>query len=303
MTSRPFALRAESGLAPVLAIGSMMSIQLAAALSKPLLAEIGATTTTTVRLAAGAAFLLAITRPRLLKQKAGAVTSALLLGIALAGMTVCFFEAVHRIPLGLASTVAFTGPLAVATLGSHRLVDFGFAALAAAGLILLLLPYSAGWAVDPAGLAFAAGAACCWALYIILTKRVGAVFDGLQGLAISLLVAAAAALPLGLYQLQSWPHLWQVGSAAALALLAPILPCALEMIALRRMGTRPFGILMSLEPAIGVAIGYMLLRQQPNPAQILGVLCVVVASAGSVFMAGRPTAPVAGRARSLAGQP
>jgi inner membrane transporter RhtA len=211
-----------------------------------------------------------------------------MLGVALAGMTVCFFEAVRRVPLGLATTVAFLGPLAVATLGSRRLVDLGMAALAAFGITLLVRPYAAGWLVDPVGLAFAVSAALCWAGYILLTKRVGAAFPGLQGLAISLAVAALSVTPLGLAGFSAWPQPSQVAAAAGLAILAPVLPCGLEMIALRRMSARPFGILMSLEPAIGVAIGYLLLHQQPNDAQLLGVLCVIAASAGAVMATARP---------------
>ena len=189
--------------------------------------------------------------------------------------------------------------MAVATLGSRRLIDLGLAALAALGVTLLVRPYAVGWLVDPVGLAFAGSAALCWAGYILLTKRVGAAFPGLQGLTISLAVAALAVTPLGLAGISAWPQPSQV-AAVGLAILAPILPCGLEMIALRRMSARPFGILMSLEPAIGVAIGYILLHQQPNDAQLLGVLCVIAASAGAVMATARPRSVGRGPARRAA---
>jgi inner membrane transporter RhtA len=272
----------EISFAPSLAVGSMISIQLAAALSRPLLMEMGASATTMIRLAAAAIVLLALTRPKPQHLTIGALVGALLLGISLAGMTVCFFEAVKRIPLGLVTTIAFVGPLAVATLGSRRPIEFACAALAAVGVVLLVMPYTTGWVADAAGVILAMAAAGCWAAYIVFTKRVGATFKGLQGLAISFLVAAIVVVPIGVHQFQGWPPFLNLGAAAALALLAPLLPCCLEMMALRRMGARPFGILMSLEPAIGLAIGFILLRQEPNLPQLLGVACVVCASAGIV---------------------
>jgi inner membrane transporter RhtA len=205
-------------------------------------------------------------------------------------MTVCFFEAVRRLPLGLTTTIAFLGPLGVATLGSRRATDLGWALLAAVGVVLLVRPQASGWLVDTAGLALALVAAGCWAGYILLAKRVGAMFEGLQGLSVSLVVAAAVVTPLGMAQLHGWPRPSQLMATAGLAILAPVLPCGLEMTALRRMKARTFGVLMSLEPAIGVTIGYLALRQQPSTAQLLGVLCVVVASAGVVAVADRPRA-------------
>lgn len=272
----------EISFAPSLAVGSMISIQLAAALSRPLLMEMGASATTMIRLAAAAIVLLALTRPKPQHLTKGALVGALLLGVSLAGMTVCFFEAVKRLPLGLVTTIAFVGPLAVATLGSRRPIELACAALAAIGVTLLVMPYATGWVADAAGLILATAAAGCWAAYIVFTKRVGAAFKGLQGLAISFLVAAIVVVPIGVHQFHGWPPLLNLGAAAALALLAPLLPCCLEMMALRRMGARPFGILMSLEPAIGLAIGFILLRQEPNLPQLLGVACVVCASAGIV---------------------
>jgi inner membrane transporter RhtA len=197
-------------------------------------------------------------------------------------MTVCFFEAVKRIPLGLVSTIAFVGPLGVAALGSRRPIELLCTTLAAVGVALLVMPYPTGWVADAGGLGLAMAAAGCWASYIVFTKRVGAAFKEVQGLAISFLVATIVVVPIGIHQLQEWPPLSNLAAAAGLALLAPLLPCSLEMMALQRMGARPFGILMSLEPAIGLAIGFTLLRQEPNLPQLMGVACVVCASAGIV---------------------
>ncbi|MEJ1934333.1 EamA family transporter, partial [Nostoc sp. NIES-2111] len=288
--STTLSARSDPGLGPLLALGAMTSYQLCGALSMPLLAEIGAGATSSIRLATAALLLAVITRPRLGSLPKGGLGPALLLGGALAGMTLCFFAAVARIPLGLVATIAFAGPLAVSTLCSRRPWHLACALLAATGVVLLVRPDEQGWVADLPGLLLAGGAAFFWGLYIVFTKQVGAAFSGLQGLSISLLVAAVIIAPVGLVEIRQWPSPLQVAGAASLGLLSPLMTCGLEMIALRRMGARPFGILMSIEPAIGVAIGHSLLGQQPSLAQMTGVTCVIVASAGAVLLGDRESA-------------
>jgi inner membrane transporter RhtA len=204
--------------------------------------------------------------------------------MAMAGMTLCFFAAIQRIPLGLAVAIDFLGPLAVATFGVRRLRALVWPVLAVAG-VLMLAHDRAGWVGDPVGLLLALGAALGWGSYIVLMKKIGAVFAGLEGLSVSLLAAAAVATPFGLVEGGAHVTLAQIGATAGLALLVPLLPYALEMIALRHMRASSFGILMSVEPAIGALAGFVVLRQPMTALQLVGTLLVVSASLG-VMMTG-----------------
>lgn len=276
------------GLAPAvgLAISAMVSIQLAAALSRPLVAEVGAPAVTWLRMAVAATILLALTRPILRGLTPQAMRAALLLGLALGFMSACFFAAVARLPLGLVATISFVGPLAVATLGKSGKRPLGLAALAAAGVVLSIAPLqgagSPAWHVDPTGLILAFLSALGWAAYILLSRRVGTVFSGLDGLAISFFTAALVLTPFGMANLHALPPLWVILGIAGTALLAPLLTCGLEMVALRRLGTRCFGIMMSLEPAIAATLGLILLHEMPSPVQALGMALVILASIGAV---------------------
>ena len=202
-------------------------------------------------------------------------------------MTLCFFAAIDRIPLGLAVAIEFLGPLAVATWslgGGWRLVW----PLAAFVGVVLLSHDGEGWIGDPAGVLFACGAGIGWGTYIVLMKKTGAMFRGLEGLSMSLLVAAAVAAPFGLPRAQEALNPEGLGMMLGLAVLVPLLPYALEMIALRRMPMSAFGILMSLEPALGALAGFLVLGQPMTPFQILGTGLVVAASAGATASATGP---------------
>jgi inner membrane transporter RhtA len=267
------------GIRPeLMAIGSMLSVQLGAALAVPVMAVIGPAMTTALRLLWAGILLAIIVRPRF-----GAITvrqwlTASLLGLVMAGLTLSYFVAISRIPMGPATAIEFLGPLAVALLGTRRFQHLILAALAASGVMLLTREES-HWSVDLVGVGFAAAAACGWAAYILLMKRVGTSFPGLHGLSIAVLVAAVAAAPVSFVvretSLTFTPLLYTIG----LALLSPLLPYALEMMALRRMSTRGFGIFMSMEPAISAILGYAILSQHLTLRQICGITCVVVASA------------------------
>lgn len=266
--------------APLWVIGAMMSVQLGAALSVPLFSAIGPSGTTWLRLMWATAFLALVARPRLAGRPARSLAGVVLLGFATAGMTLSYFEAVARIPLGMATTIELLGPLGVAVLGARRLSHLLWAALAGLG-VLLLAGNSLGEPADRAGVAFAAAAAACWAGYILLTKRVGAAFPRLEGLAASLLVAACVAAPAGLAQAAHAVAPAHIAAAAGLAVLAPLLPYALEMASLRRMTTRSFGVLMSAEPAVSALVGLLVLQQRLGPAQLAGIACVMAASIGA----------------------
>jgi inner membrane transporter RhtA len=265
------------------AVASMALIQLGAALSHPMLLTFGPVAVTWLRLCWAAVLLLAFVRPFDAWREVftGRAWSAVALGVASGAMTLCYFESLARIPQGMANAIEFLGPLSVAVAGSRRARDLLWAALAAVGVALLLRPGRA-WQPDAAGIAFAGAAAVCWALYIVLTKRVGARFAGFDGIAISLTIAALVTTPFGLAQAWGQVSARDALAAGGLAILIPVLPYVLELAALRRLSTRSFGILMSAEPAIATLMGATLLAQVPGPLPAVGFLCVIGASVGTL---------------------
>lgn len=261
-----------------LAVGAMGIIQLGIALSEPLLHEVGPAGVVALRLLVAAAVLWPLTRPVLRGRARPDLWAAIALGACCGAQTLAFFAALDRIPLGIAVTIEFLGPLGVALAGARRPL---WIAVAAMGVALLTLGPGGG-GLDAIGLVLAAGAACCWAGYIVLTQRVGARWAGLEGLAVSLAVAAALTLGPGLATAGTAlvePDVLAAG--AGLALLAPLAPYALEMLALRRLPTAVFGILMSLEPAIAAVLGFALLGQRLGLAAIAGIGLVLVATINS----------------------
>jgi len=210
-------------------------------------------------------------------------------GAAVAFMNACFYQAIDRIPLGLATTVEFLGPLAVAVLGSRRALDFLWIALAGAGVALLGSP---GVELDPVGLAFAFGAAVGWAAYILLAKRMLEDWPLGTGLSLTLLVAAVLLAPFGLAAGGSDlldPAVLAVG--LAVAVLGSVLPFALELAALRQLTPATFGILLSLEPAVAAFAGALVLSQVPNTVEALAIVLVIAASAGASLGARRVVPP------------
>ncbi|SDH15044.1 EamA family transporter [Paraburkholderia phenazinium] len=276
--------RRAGGLAALLAMLSMSSVQFGAALSAPAMTAYGSFSTTWLRLCWAAVVLALIVRPPLRSYARSHWLAAGTLGVAMAGMTLCFFAALQRIPLGLAVAIDFLGPLTVATFGVRRLRALVWPVLAIAG-VLLLAHDRAGWVGDPLGVLLALGAALGWGSYIVLMKKTGTLFPGLEGLSVSLLAAAVVATPFGLVESGGHIPLAQLGATAGLAVLVPLLPYALEMIALRHMRASSFGILMSIEPAIGALAGFVVLRQPLTLPQLAGMLLVVSASLGVVLAA------------------
>lgn len=267
-------------LGTVMCLASMASIQFGSALSEPALSLHGAAGTTWMRLVFAALILLVIVRPRLFAYSARQWAMALMLGATTTIMTTCFFSAMQRIPLGLAVAIDFLGPLTVATLG----YGFGWRLVwpLAAGLGVLLLSHDGdGWVGNLPGVLFAFGAATGWGTYIILTKKVGAAFKGMEGLAISLTAAALVATPFGMGPGLSGLTPEGLAMMTGLAILVPLLPYALEMTALRQMPTSTFGILMSLEPAFGALAGFLILSQPMTVLQTSGTALVVLASIGA----------------------
>ncbi len=293
--SLPQAARAP-GIA--LAVASMTTIQLGAALSEPLFDRVGAAGTVALRLALAALILWPFARPRLRGRSREDLGAAVALGACSGLLTLAFFEAIARIPLGVAVTIEFLGPLGVALAGSRRARDVGWVLAAGAGVVLLTLGDGAGEPLDAAGVAFALVSAVCWAGYILLTKRVGARWAGLEGLSVSLVVAALVALPAGVagagVELLA-PELLLAG--VGLALLIPLLPYAFELIALRRLPTALFGVIMSLEPAIAALLGFLILDQGLAPTRNVAIAVDSIAPAGAPLRAREP--PVGDEAPAL----
>lgn len=261
------------------ALLAMLSVQLGSALSVGLIDEVGAAGTAWLRLSMGAVLFIVIARPRLSAIRRADVVPLLVLGVAIGLMTVFFLAALERIPLGTAVAIEFLGPLTVAAArsGSRRALVWPIVAFV--GVVLLTEPWLGE--IDLLGVGFAAIAAVGWGTYILYTQRIGDRFDGIQGLALTIPIAAVAAAVVGV------PQAWGAIDgrvllvALGLAVLLPVLPFALEMLALRRMTHTAFGTLMAVEPAIGLTLGLLVLAQSPSLVQVVGIAVVVLAGAAA----------------------
>lgn len=276
-----------------LAVAAMLSVQLGSALSLDVIGSIGPAGTAWLRLTIGAAVFLGIARPPLRTLRLTDVPVILGLGVTTGLQTISFLAAIERLPLGTSVAIEFLGPLTVAAIRGRSRQALVWPALAFAGVVLLTEPWHG--TVHVAGLTFAALAAVGWAAYILLTQRLGDRFSGLSGLSMTVPVAAATAAIVGVPQAASHLTLPLVAATAGLALLLPVLPYALELLALRRMTHLAFGTLMALEPAFGVLLGLLVLHQKPSAVQAIGVALVVVAGAAAQRGGLRePSAPVEG---------
>ena len=263
----------------LLAVTSILSVQLSSALAVGLFPIVGPSGTAWLRLTAGALIFIAITRPPLRSVRREDLPALVGLGVTTGLVTMSFLAAIDRIPLGTAVAIEFLGPLTVAALRSHNRRALAWPALALAGVLLLTEPWHGE--VNAAGLLFAAVAAVGWATYIVLTQHVGDRFSGISGLSITVPIAALTATPFGMVQAAGNLSGGVILAAIGLAILLPVLPLALEMIALREMTPTAFGTLMALEPAFAVLLGALVLHQTPAPPQILGIVLVVLAGAGA----------------------
>nr|WP_246089330.1 EamA family transporter [Paraburkholderia guartelaensis] len=259
----------------------MSSVQFSAALAAPAMSVYGVFNVTELRLAWAALVLALVIRPRFREYGGAHWLAAGSLGISMAGMTIGFFCAIERVPLGLAVAIEFLGPLAVAVWGARRRSALVWPVVAIAG-VLLLARDDTGWVGEPLGVLFAICAAIGWASYIVLMKRTGTMFDGLEGLSVSLIAATLAALPFTALNVDMPIDLHAFVTTAGLAILAPLIPYALEMTALRQMSASSFGVFMSIEPAVAALAGFVVLHERLGTLQLAGVLLVVSASIGEV---------------------
>lgn len=288
MTAVPTDPHAGARTGTYMALGSMLAVQLGIAAAVGLFDQVGPLGAAWLRLAWAGLIMLVVLRPRPSTFTRASFAASAALGIVTAGVTILFMEAVERLPMGTASALEFLGPLGVAVLRSHGRGRL-FAAVAAAGVLLLTEPWRGE--TDLVGVAFALAAAACWAAYILLTQHVGDQVAGVQGLAVSMpvagLVATAVAGP-SVAPLLTWEV---VLAGLGLAILLPVIPFTLELLALRRLTAGAFGTLMALEPAFAVAIGLVALGQVPGALPLVGIACVVVAGIGAERTGARHRAP------------
>jgi inner membrane transporter RhtA len=264
----------------MLVVGAVSSVQLGAALAKSIFDEVGSGGAVFLRVLFAAVVLALLWRPRVRGLDRRELWLVLLFGLSLAGMNFSIYSAIDRIPLGVAVTFEFIGPLGVAVFGSRRRLDLVWVVLAAAGI--LLLSDFGGGELDAVGVAFAVVAGGFWAAYILLSARVGQVFPGGDGLALAMIVAVVPLAPVGIAQGGSdllVPWILAVGFAAGM--LSSALPYTLELEALRRLPTGVFGVLMSLEPAVAALAGFVILGEDLLAREVVAILLVVAASAGA----------------------
>ncbi len=272
---------------PLFVILSCTSVQLGAAFAKSLFDALGAEGTVLLRLVFSALLLLLWWRPQLRNYSWKEYMLVACFGLAIAGLTAFFYISLTRVPLGIAVTISFIGPLGVALLNSRRLLDGLWTILAAAGIILLT-PIG-GEAVDPLGIVLSLLGGLSWGAYILLSVRVGRIFPGGSCLAIAMSVAALVLIPFGISGLSAVVHnpaLLVVG--LGITILSAIIPFSLELEALRQMPAYIFGVLMSLEPAIAALIGFIVLHEALSMRSLIAIVLVVVASGGASFV-GNPS--------------
>lgn len=281
------AAETRAGFGILLVMGSCLSLQLGAALATQLFGPLGPWGVTTLRLVLGAAILLLVVRPAMLRWNFGQWRAVVLFGITMGLMNGFFYAAIARIPLSVAVALEFLGPLVLSAVSSRRLLDLAWVLLAVGGMGLI------GWesmtgadSLDPLGVVFALVAGVFWAGYVMASARVGRVVPGTGGLAASMAVSGLFLLPVGgASAIHAFQDVKLLGLAAATALLASVIPYSLELAALRRVPQNVFSILLSLEPAFAALFGWLLLAQHVSGLRILAIALVILASMGTTLSA------------------
>jgi inner membrane transporter RhtA len=264
----------------LLVVGAVTSVQFGSAFAKTIFDEIGPGGTVFLRVLFAAVVLMAIWRPQVTGRAPRDLWLVVLFGASLAGMNASFYASLDRIPLGVAVTFEFVGPLAVAVFGSRRPLDLVWVALAAAGI--LLLSDFGGADLDALGVALALLAGAFWGAYILIAARVGQAFPGGDGLALAMVIALVPLAPLGIADAGAELLAASVLAVGfAVAMLSSAIPYTLELEALRRMPAGVFGVLMSLEPALAATAGFVVLGEDLATREVVAILLVVAASAGA----------------------
>jgi inner membrane transporter RhtA len=273
--------------AALLTLGSIVSVQSGSALATGIFDSVGPAGAVFLRATFGAIALLLFTRGAPLRTRQWPHRDVWLLSVSVAAVNIFFYAALDRLPLGITVTLEFVGPLGVAVLGSRRPRDVLWVVLAATGIVLL--SDGGGGGVDGLGVALALAAGFFWGAYILFSDRVGALAPGAGGATMAAVISAAMVAPLGIAAgggdlLAASP----LAAGAAVGVLSTAIPYAAEMEALRRLPRAVFGVLMSLEPAVAAAIGFLALSQDLAPQELIAISLVVVASAGALRSAAAP---------------
>lgn len=259
---------------------AVSSVQFGAAFAKSLFEEVGPGGTVFLRVLFAAIVLVAVWRPAVAGRSPADWRLIAAFGFTLAAMNLAFYESLDRIPLGIAVTLEFVGPLGVAVASSRRPLDVAWVVLAGAGIVLLS---DFGRAeLDRLGVALALVAGGFWAAYILLSARVGRAFPGASGLALSMAAGAVMLVPVGVAD--GGADLLVPGVLAlglAVAMMSSAIPYTLEMEALRRMPVGVFGVMMSTEPAVGALAGFIVLDEGLATRELVAILLVVAATAGA----------------------
>lgn len=277
----------------LLVLVAVGSVQLGGALAATLIPEVGVVGSVALRIAIGAAILLAWARPRLRgRSRSDWVSVATYAGV-LTLMNLTFYASLERLPIGVAVTIEFIGPLTLALVLSRRAADLVGVAAAAGGVVLVSGAVDTSWSeLDLLGIALALTAGACWAGYILASRRVGVRFEQIDGLALGLALSTLVMVPLG--AITAGGSLLQgdvLLKGLGIAILSSALPYSLELVALRTLRPNVFGILLSLEPAAAALAGLLVLGQTLSAVRIAGMLLVVAASA--VVLGRRPAPPAA----------
>jgi inner membrane transporter RhtA len=264
----------------LLVLAGTTSVQFGAAIARTLFDDLGAAGTCLLRIGFAAIMLMALSRPHPRRYSRADLRLVAFYGLVLGGMNLTFYEALAHVPLGVAVTVEFVGPLGLAVVLSRRPLDLVWVALAAAGIVLLADP--GGGSVEALGVVLALCAGGFWAAYIVLAERTGRRIAGGAGIAMAMVVATAVPLGPGIASGGSaLLHPGLLAAGAAVALLSSAIPYSVELIALRRLPRDVFSVLMSLEPAMAATAGFLVLGQSLGARQLVAIGLVVAASAGA----------------------
>lgn len=270
---------------------AMVSVQSGAAIAITLFATIGPLAVVALRLGAASAFLVGTSRPPLSALRGPAGVTLVVYGLVIAGMNACFYLSIDRVPLGVAVALEMVGPVAVAIAGSRRPRDLGAIGMAVLGVLVLALAHGVDGPVTTSGVLLALGAGACWGGYIVLSAHHARRLPGAQGLALAMVVATAPATVVAIASagsdLLSW-HVLVVG--AAVGLLSTALPGTLDAVALRRLRSATYAMVLSVAPAVAALVGLVIRDQRLSAAQWVGIGLVMVASAAAVAGAEPPDA-------------